>query len=419
MFVLSRSCFRKVLCVGLCLLSSFCPVTYAQDPPPLPQEPPLYDELLPERTEIPAPKETSVLSENQTVKIHLRAPKTPGGVSVRVESTEVTGWEALEQTLSDARVNAGATPAAVIVVDTDVPEADVKQLSDLVSGAGFSNFYLTTAVTTAPPAVAAPANAAEIPADGGDPLAAITPEDRPKLDVVFEFNFNNTDIASALSEIMKQARIGAFVTPEVQGPINANFVDRPVGNVLGLLLRKYRLQLLYEDGFYIIRPAAPAEAPAEVPEASQELASVTVPESVVAPSQDSVFQIRLMAPPQDREQTDIDYISMETPQGTIHLPMQHEVLCTGDDVLSAELIEEPGQPLKVQIRVNDVAAARLGRATVNNLGNQLGFVYQERLIAAPTILDMMSNELQITGNGADWPARARELAEYLQPETAP
>jgi len=140
-----------------------------------------------------------------------------------------------------------------------------------------------------------------------------------------------------------------------------------------------------------------------------------VPETSEEPSP-VPFEIRLLAEPQDREHIEVEYVSVESGGAVVDVPMLTEILVLGEDVCAARLLEEEGEVPRVEVRLREKAAARLGRATALNLGKQLAILYEYRLLAAPPVREVLSERVVFRGNGDDWPEQARELVARLNGE---
>jgi hypothetical protein len=220
------------------------------------------------------------------------------------------------------------------------------------------------------------------------------------------------DLRLLLTQVYAGALTTVVVDPSVEGRVDASVQGMTYRELLPLLFDLYQLELRpLSERVYLIAPRTdPAPAPGAAAWPRPNAGAQAAQEE--EPSPDAEFQIRLMAEPQDRDHIEVDYVPLETASGRVHLPMHRRVLCTGADVVRAQLQEEEGR-VSVLLLVNEAAGARLRRATGGNLGKQLALVYRGQLVAAPTIRDEVSRDIVVSGTGPEWPELARTMVQTL------
>lgn len=139
-------------------------------------------------------------------------------------------------------------------------------------------------------------------------------------------------------------------------------------------------------------------------------AALPAPEpSVIEPD---VFQVRLMAEPQDREVVSVTHFeSPGSAPGTV-VAVLDDIILDGKAVTGAYL-EQKGDKLFLRLTFTPEAREHLGGACFGNMGKQLAILYKNKLLCAPTIDDWEIEELSFKGMDSDWPEVARDLANHF------
>lgn len=130
------------------------------------------------------------------------------------------------------------------------------------------------------------------------------------------------------------------------------------------------------------------------------------------PDAPDLFQVRLMAEPQDRRLVPVTHYSAPgSPSGTV-VAVLNDIVLDGRSVTGAR-VEEEGDAVYLRVLLDGPGQDALDGACFSNMGKQLAIVFDGRLLSAPTIRDWDRAELRFKGLDEDWPAIARQLAAYL------
>ncbi|MBX3178556.1 MAG: hypothetical protein KF886_14435 [Candidatus Hydrogenedentes bacterium] len=130
------------------------------------------------------------------------------------------------------------------------------------------------------------------------------------------------------------------------------------------------------------------------------------------PDTPDLFQVRLMAEPQDRRLVPVTHYSAPgSPSGTV-VAVLNDIVVDGRSVTGAR-VEEEGGAVYLRVLLDAPGQDALDGACFSNMGKQLAIVFDGRLLSAPTIRDWDRAELRFKGLDEDWPAIARQLAAYL------
>ena len=135
--------------------------------------------------------------------------------------------------------------------------------------------------------------------------------------------------------------------------------------------------------------AAPSPTPAE--------AATALPD---------LFQVRLMAEPQDRKLIPVTHFAAPGSPGGVVVAVQNEIILDGRSVADVAL-EQKANSVYLRLTLTPEGQEALDGACFSNMGKQLAIVYDGRLLSAPTIDDWEHFELAFKGLDEDWPERLR------------
>lgn len=136
-------------------------------------------------------------------------------------------------------------------------------------------------------------------------------------------------------------------------------------------------------------------------------------EASAAPQEtDDLFQVRLMAEPQDRKLIPVTHFRAPGASGDVRVAVQNDIILDGRAVLGAQL-QSKSDTVYLRLILTPEGREALDGICFSNMGKQLAIVFDGRLLCAPTIDDWEHFELAFKGMDADWPEVAKDLAAYL------
>jgi len=154
---------------------------------------------------------------------------------------------------------------------------------------------------------------------------------------------------------------------------------------------------VWQPGGGVVSPALAQGAPAP---------------AVERETHEDLFQVRLMAEPQDRKLIPVTHFAAPGAGAGVRVAVQNEVILDGRSVRGAQLEPKP-DALYLRLSLTPDGREALDGICFSNMGKQLAIIFNGRLLSAPTIDDWEHYELVFKGLDADWSEVAKGLVSYL------